>query len=431
MLSPEDNELITRVGPGTPMGALFRQYWLPTLLASELPEPDCPPIKVRLLGEDLVAFRDSDGRVGMLRANCPHRGASLFFGRNEEQGLRCVYHGWKFDLTGQCVDMPSEPPESTFKQRIRATAYPCVERGGVIWTYMGPRTVPPPFPALEWALLPDGHHAPAKITEACNWLQVLEGDLDTVHLDILHSPLLPGRTLAEKLPSRDRNPHIELVPTPAGFTKAARRNVGDDRYYYRIYQYLMPAFVMLPAGGETITYRVTVPMDDTSTMFWNGEYCPTRPLTDDERARHNASRAAGGFLPATSDPLSKFRPAATPENNYFLDYEAQRTKRFSGIPPIKLQDVAMTEGMGPIADRSNEHLGSTDRAVVQLRSVLLSAVKALRDSGTIPPGVDDPSAYAVRSATVSLPRSEPWLDASRAGLAASERQPVLSTSRPD
>jgi hypothetical protein len=193
----------------------------------------------------------------------------------------------------------------------------------------------------------------------------------------------------------------------------------------------MPAFVMLPAGGETITYRVTVPMDDTHTMFWNGEYCPTRPLSEEERARHNASRAAGGFLPATSDPLSKFRPAATPENNYLLDFDAQRTKRFSGIPPIKLQDVAMTEGMGPIVDRGNEHLGSTDRAIVQLRSVLLNAATALRDHGTTPPGVDDPDGYALRSATVTLPRSEPWLDASRSGLQAVDRQPVLSTSRPD
>jgi phthalate 4,5-dioxygenase len=431
MLSPEDNQLITRVGPGTPMGALFRQYWLPTLLASELPAADCEPIRVRLLGENLVAFRDSLGQIGMLKANCPHRGASLFFGRNEEVGLRCVYHGWKFDTTGQCVDMPSEPPESTFKDRIRTTAYPCVERSGVVWTYMGPRAVPPPFPALEWALLPESHHAPAKITEGCNWLQMLEGDLDTVHLDILHSPLGPGNTLKQKLPAKDRNPHIDLKSMPAGFTKAARRSVGDDRFYYRIYQYFMPAFVMLPAGGETITYRVTVPMDDTHTMFWNGEYCPTRSLTDDERARHNASRAAGGFLPATSDPLSKFRPAATPENNYLLDYDAQRTRRFSGIPPIKLQDVAMTEGMGPIVDRGNEHLGSTDRAIVQLRSVLLTAAKALRDHGTTPPGVDDPDAYALRSATVTLPRSEPWLDASRPGLQAVDRQAVLSTSRPD
>src|SRR5579885_1952307 len=175
MLSQEENELITRVGPGTPMGAALRRYWLPALLVEELPAPDCPPVRVRLLGEDLVAFRDSMGQLGLLGAHCPHRGASLFFGRNEECGLRCVYHGWKFDVAGACVDMPSEPEESTFKERVRATAYPCVERGGVVWTYMGPPALQPPLPELEWALLPEPQRYASKRLQECNWLQAMEG----------------------------------------------------------------------------------------------------------------------------------------------------------------------------------------------------------------------------------------------------------------
>src|SRR5206468_4252710 len=158
MLSKEDNELLTRTGPGTAMGALFRRFWLPALVPSELPEADCPPMRFRILGENLIAFRDTTGKPGFLVENCPHRGASLFFGRNEEAGLRCVYHGWKFDVTGQCVDMPSEPAESNFKTKIKATAYPCVERNGVIWTYMGSRATPPPLPDLEPNMQPDGQY---------------------------------------------------------------------------------------------------------------------------------------------------------------------------------------------------------------------------------------------------------------------------------
>src|SRR5436309_1069134 len=154
MLSATDNEILSRVGPGTPMGDLVRQYWLPVMQSSELGETDGRPMRVRLAGEDLILFRDSDGKIGLLANNCAHRGASLFFGRNEEAGLRCVYHGWKFDVSGRCVDMPNEPPESNFKDKVRQQSYPCEERGGVIWTYMGPRETPPPLPALEWNMVP-------------------------------------------------------------------------------------------------------------------------------------------------------------------------------------------------------------------------------------------------------------------------------------
>src|SRR5438094_177608 len=196
MLSPEENELLCHVGPGTPMGDLMRQYWIPALLPSELPEPDGPPIRVRLLGENLVGFRDSAGRVGLLAHSCPHRGASLFFGRNEEEGLRCVYHGWKYDVTGQCVDMPSEPAESNFKHKIKATAYPCVERNGLIWVYMGPPEKQPELPQLEWAVLPSTHRYTNKWIQSCNWAQGLEGNIDSSHVSFLHKWFDPNASVA-------------------------------------------------------------------------------------------------------------------------------------------------------------------------------------------------------------------------------------------
>ena len=182
MLGTEDNEQITRVGPCTLMGALLRQYWVPAMLSSELPRPDCPPVRVLLLGEKLIGFRDSAGRVGLLANLCPHRGASLFYGRNEGCGLRCVYHGWKFDVDGRCTDMPSEPPDSNFKDKVRAKAYPCVERGGLVWAYLGPREVPPPLPDLEATQLPGGENHALAYQRNCNWLQGMEGDIDTAHM---------------------------------------------------------------------------------------------------------------------------------------------------------------------------------------------------------------------------------------------------------
>src|SRR2546430_952310 len=197
MLSKADNEYLCHIGPGTPMGNLMRQYWLPAIRSDELADPDSPPLRVRLLGEDLIGFRTTSGQVGLVHNNCPHRGASLFFGRNEENGLRCVYHGWKFDAAGNCLDMPNEPAESDFKSKVRAQAYATVERGGVLWAYLGDRATPPPMPSLEGNMLPDGKWSATAVQRECNYLQALEGDIDTSHFSFLHAGSLKAASQPE------------------------------------------------------------------------------------------------------------------------------------------------------------------------------------------------------------------------------------------
>src|SRR5213592_2016486 len=294
MLSREDNELLCRVGCGTPMGDLLRHYWLPFLPSTELPEPDGPPKKVRLLGEDLVAFRDTEGRVGLLAANCPHRGASLFFGRNEECGLRCVYHGWKFDVTGRCVDMPNEPAESTFNDKVRARAYPCRDVNGVIWTYMGPRETAPPLPAFEINTLPaEQVYPPLMMLEECNWGQALEGDIDSSHIDFVHA----------------KRTRLEVLPTDYGACYSARRRSDTEGlYWHRITQFIMPFFSMIAASDpQIVSARAWVPLDDHYNLQIMMRGRLDRPVTDQEREQTRAPfNAWGGYVESTGDPDTRF-----------------------------------------------------------------------------------------------------------------------------
>ncbi|MBV8089314.1 MAG: Rieske 2Fe-2S domain-containing protein, partial [Alphaproteobacteria bacterium] len=242
MLTREDNELVTRTGPGTPMGNVLRRYWIPAFLARELPEPDCPPVRVRLLGEKLVGFRDSQGRVGLVDEFCPHRRASLWFGRNEESGLRCVYHGWKFDVDGNCVDQMNEP--EPFCQKVRLTTYPTVEIGGLIWAYMGPREKMPPPPAFEWTQVPETHRHVSKVWEECNWLQALEGGIDTSHAPILHRTIT-ANTTRPGIPVqgpfvRGKAPTLEVDVTDYGYRYVGIRPLDEDKTYVRSYHFVMP-----------------------------------------------------------------------------------------------------------------------------------------------------------------------------------------------
>jgi phthalate 4,5-dioxygenase len=424
MLSKADNERLTRVGPGTEMGELFRQYWQPVLFSWEV-EADGPPERVRLLGEDLIAFRDSQGQVGMIEAHCPHRGAGLFFGRNEESGLRCVYHGWKFDTEGACVDMPSEPAESNFKHKVRTTAYPCVERGGVVWVYMGPLRPVPPLPLLEFNLVPDSNRAMAKRVQETNWAQALEGDIDQSHVSFLHSRLnyetddSPRGRIA-RIRGRDRHPRFEVLDTDYGVLIGATRNAEEDTQYTRISQWLFPNYTMTGPYGPnpTLNWRAWVPIDDENVFVIGCNFHPLRPLneTELERARTGAgvwSISEGRRAPVTSQPFGRWRAADSLENDLGIDRKVQKTETYSGIPEFWAQDGGTQMTMGRIYNRTREHLGTSDTAIIAMRHRILRAAKALREEGVTPPGVLNPEVYQVRPAAVELPRHVSWIDASQ------------------
>ncbi len=411
MLTREENELLCRVGRGTPMGEFMRQFWIPVEFSSELPGPDCDPLRVRLLGEDLVAFRDTAGRVGLLLELCPHRCASLFFGRNEEHGLRCAYHGWKFDVEGRCVDMPSEPPGSILKEGLRQRAYPCREAGGLIWTYMGPRKEPPPLPELEWLAVPDEHRVLGHFLGYANWVQCMEGDIDTTHLYHLHT------RLHEKDPSQygvfygqHAWASLEVVETDPGVMYAARRSESETTDYCRITQFMFPFFSVFPASGDgTVPGHIWVPLDDEHTLRWSVSWNPVSPLSAEQRRR--APNGGGGeLLPNTDHPLGRWRPIRNLENSFLQDREIQRTKSFCGIVPVQPQDCAMQLSMGSIVDRTQEHLGTSDAMIMQVRRRLIDAARALRERQVTPPCVDNPEWYRVRSATATLPKGASWLE---------------------
>ncbi len=398
------------------MGELIRQYWMPGLPSSELPEPDGPPKKVRLLGEDLVAFRDTRGEVGMLAANCPHRGAALFFGRNEECGLRCAYHGWKFDVSGRCVDMPNEPEESTFKDKVRARAYPCRDVNGVIWVYMGPRETPPPFPTFEINTLPaEQVYPPLMMLEECNYMQALEGDIDSSHIDFVHAKLRPD-SKGRGTWHRDKRPRLEMLPTDYGACYSARRVWHDQGglYWHRITQFILPFYTMIAASDpQIVSARAWVPIDDHHNLQFVMRGRLDRPVTEQEKKQVRDPFAAwGGYVEPTSDPRTRFYTKANLHNDYLVDYELQRTELTIGIPFLgNLQDRAMTETMGPIYDRTQEHLGTTDAMVIFARRLLIDAARALADRGAVPANVDDASLYRVRPASILLPEGESWITA--------------------
>lgn len=436
MLSQEDNQLLTRVGPGTPMGDLLRQYWQPLLFTWEV-ESEGEPQRVRLLGEDLIAFRDTSGRVGLLGEHCAHRGASLFFGRNEEYGLRCVYHGWKFDIEGRCVDMPNEPPESSaiaprnFKHKIRHIAYPCVERGGIIWAYLGPLDPLPPIPHFEWMDVPETHRYGSKRVQYANWVQAMEGDIDQSHVSFVHSRLRlddgsdnplagPGgpRRLVDEIRMNDRHPRFEVVETDYGVCIGAGREAPDNMRYWRITQHLMPFHTMTgPYGEDPVrNWRAWVPIDDTNVFVIGVNFHPRRALTEEESLRFRNRSGVWNISPEMREPVSskpygRWRPVPGLENDFFIDREVQRTRTYSGISEFWAQDAAPQLSMGPIYDRSKEHLGTTDLAIISVRRRLLRSAKLLRERGTVPEEVLQPDRYMVRSDAVLLPAGESWFEA--------------------
>jgi phenylpropionate dioxygenase-like ring-hydroxylating dioxygenase large terminal subunit len=432
MLSRDDNELLTRVGPGTPMGALMRRYWIPLVRADEL-EPGRRVKRVRLLGEDLVAFRSRDGRVGLMDEFCSHRRASLYFARNEGAGLRCVYHGWKYGFDGQCVDMPNEPPETCFRDKVRHPAYPCVERGGVVWTYMGPGEAPA-LPDLEWTSLPDEQRFVSKFYQECNYLQGLEGGVDPAHISFLHGVVdggdealrreldqaSAGFLLATQL---ERAPYLEVADTAYGALIAARRDAGQGMYYWRITQYHLPFHTLPPTDPKPdplIHSHIWIPVDDVNHVNWCVSWHPSRALTAEERAAMDAGASIHimDYAPATGAAYGDIRPRQHRDNDYLCDWEAQRARKFFGVPGVGAQDKSITESQQPVLDRTRERLGTSDSGIIKVRKLLRDAVVALRDHGAPPPGLDAPS-HRIRGASVLLPKDAPWVEGARAQLRAS------------
>ena len=427
MLTREQNNLVTQTGPGTPMGNLFRSYWLPALLSEELPENDCPPVRVKILSERLIAFRDTNGNYGLIDEFCPHRGPSLWFGRNEECGLRCPYHGWKFDYTGQCVDVPSEPVESGYAKTIKLKAYPLVERGGVLWTYMGPADKQPPLPEYEFCVVPKEQSYISKRYQECNWLQSLEGGIDSSHVSWLHrgnvnsDPLFKNAG-GNKYNFGDLAPVFEVVEAPGGLFIGARRNAEDNQYYWRITPWVMPCFTAVPPRGDYPMHgHFWVPIDDENCWAYSYDYHPVRALTDDERKAMKAGKGVHSEnIPGT------YRPAANKDNDYLMDRELQRSgAEYSGIKGIAIQDGSLQESMGPIIDRTKENLVGCDNGIIMARHRLMRAAKALAEKGTIPPGVD-PEHQKVRSAATLLPRDKAFKDGAAEGLKAKRAVPQMS-----
>jgi phenylpropionate dioxygenase-like ring-hydroxylating dioxygenase large terminal subunit len=432
MLTQEQNETLTRVGPGTPMGELMRRYWVPALFSWELAEPDCPPVTIKLLGEELVAFRDTSGKPGVVGARCAHRRAHLFWGRNEENGIRCVYHGWKFDCEGRCVDMPSEPAESNFKDKVRIPAYPTYEVGGMIFAYMGPperKPAPPLFPVVQ--VSPE-RRAMSKVWQQNNWLQALEGGIDTVHVNFLHGGRPPGiRYSDDSARGRANNVSmsalLEVVPTDYGYIYAGIRDMGaEGTNHVRAQHWVMPWHSIRQVGaGPYFSGHMWVPMDDENTMVYNWDFLPdTRPdranrlVAEENRPiwfrDHQLEIGFGNAYGPDVDPMSNFSSLRNADNKYKIDRQVQKTQTYTGIEGGNVQDRAIQESMGAIADRTLERLGTTDRAIITSRRMLLKAVQTVMDGGD-PPGVS-PSYYSLRGVERVLPKNVYWYDDMKAEL---------------
>ncbi len=423
-MNKEMSETLTRVGPGSAMGNLMRRYWVPALMSSEIAEPDGPQVRVQLLGEKLLAFRNTEGRACLIDEFCSHRGVSLYFGRNEENGIRCAYHGVKFDGDGKCVDVPSSPQSCA---RMHIKGYPCVERGGIVWAYMGPADKMPAPPELEWCMLPPDHVFVSMRVQACNYLQAMEGGIDTAHVSYVHryevdsDPMHQGVKALDYIKA-DGNVVFEIEKNSFGLSLFGRRNGEPDSYYWRITQWLFPWFTLIaPFGEHALGGHAWVPIDDHNCWAWSINWQPKHPLTAEER---EAMQAGKGIHVEYEAPGS-FVPKANASNDYLMDRVAQRENRsYSGIFGFSAQDYSLQESMGPIQNHEAEQLLPTDKAIVMARRMLHEAATGLAQ-GIEPPALDA-SEQRVRPAGVLLPREASPLEWAKTHLADGLDKPVYS-----
>ena len=416
MLSALDNERLAHIGPGTEMGALMRRYWIPFLLTDDIPEADGDPVRVTLLGERLVAFRNSVGQVGLVDRHCAHRNADLFFGRNEENGIRCTYHGWKYDIEGGCVDMPSEASDSNFREKIQLKAYPVRERGGVLWTYMGPKEHMQPIPEFEWTRVPDGHSYVSWNFQENNYAQAIEGGIDTVHSVYLHSAMDSHKRLRDwqetgkdsgdvqkMYRTRENPPKLRALETDFGLIIGGRYPGDETQDYWRFNLFWMPFYTAPPGGGDQKMMHAFVPVDDVTTARWCFTWSTTgKPLS----TRHIADLRKGQGVHAQTIPGTHW-PVRNMRNDYLIDRHEQRHLTFTGIKGTGEQDFSVQEGMGQISDRTREHLGITDIGVIAMRRMLLHSATAIRE-GAEPATARNAEAYRVRPGQTMIPSDADW-----------------------
>lgn len=409
MLSHEENEILTRTGPGTPMGTLFRRFWIPALLSEELPGPDAPPVRVELMGEKLIAFRDTSGRIGLVNRYCSHRGADLFYGRNEENGLRCVYHGWKFDVAGKCLDIPNAKVGPAFMQKCSLRSYPTQEAGGMVWAYLGPPDRKPELPHFEFLQVPPSHVYVSKFLARGNYLQSMEGECDSGHVGFLHRFLHQDGVSAasaggQNFVSRVPHVHWEIEDTEYGLMMAAQRDLGDGRANWRANLFMMPHTVPIATvRGVTMTSHIRVPIDDESSWLYRPRWNPSRPLTESEIAgfKHSGEDYPE-LIPGT------YITKENKENDYLIDRSVQRHFSYTGIRSLPAQDMAVqSDQAGVIADRTQENLVSADKAVILMRQRLLKAAKDLQ-AGKEPPEAGNPAAFSARAMDIVVPMSADW-----------------------
>jgi phthalate 4,5-dioxygenase len=422
MTTRAEGELLTRVGPGTPMGKMLREYWIPAALSSEL-AVNGPPIRLMLLGEQLIAFRDGKGRVGVLDHRCPHRCASLFFGKNENEGLRCAYHGWKFDVAGNCLDMPNVPKHQAFPNRITAKAYPTVERYGLIWTYMGQREEMPPLPVFEAVMIEDERERNQfMVQRECNFLQALEGDIDTSHLGFLHmggvkaDDAEPGHLGLYAL--SNRAPEYHVADTDWGTMYSAYRPGAPGEIYWRFAHFMFPFWTIPPDGHfrDHVIARAWVPMDDNHTMFvhvaWKKNAPGLRRMKDGSPIPGMAPVLPSMYVPNDSGWFGRWRLTASKDNDYLMNRDLQmRNISYTGIEGVHVQDQAITESMGSVVDHGLENLAISDLMISRTRRRMLRALQAHQE-GIVPPGVDNPETYqGARGGDFASSASLDWLRA--------------------
>jgi phthalate 4,5-dioxygenase len=418
MLSNEDNQTLVRVGPGTAMGQFMRLYWMPFLPSSDL-GVDGQPQRVRLLGEDLIAFRDSEGRVGLVDHVCPHRGAPLVFGRNEDCGLRCVYHGWKFGVDGKVVETPAEPVDSRLKDKVRIKHYPCEERNGIVWAWMGDPAARAPLPSLEWNMVPtENVHVSFRVQE-CNWLQAVEGEIDSAHAPILHGRIDSKGAISDWVAKRDLRPIFECQRQAFGMSIASRRVLDEATNYWRVNQFLLPFYTLVPPQSQypELSGHAWVPIDDENTLCIMFSYHPSQPLYEKTRklfesghnGRETGHASAHAYAPRPpSEPYAKYWTKFSLKNAFMFDYDAQTKTWFSGLPGLWVQDAACQSGVSPIYDRTREHLGISDTGVAMTRRLLLEHVRQLKEHGEKPLRHDDPDLWMVRAVSLTLAAGESW-----------------------